>query len=127
MEQVKKLFSKAGFYNNIQFRHNHDKKGRDRICDIDDGKLYKKLLRHPEVLSSPQNISFTWNTNGVPVFKSSNFLLWPLYLVVNELPLKKCFSKDNMILAGLWFGSSKPAIWIYLEPFHSALSKCRNP
>lgn len=78
MEQVKKLFSKTGFYNDIQFRHNRDKKGRDRICDIYDGELYKKLSRHPEVLSSPQNISFTWNTDGVPVFKSSNFSLWPL-------------------------------------------------
>ena len=26
-----------------------------------------------------------------------------------------------MILAGLWFGSSKPAMWVYLKPFHSAL------
>ena len=28
-----------------------------------------------------------------------------------------------MILAGLWFGSSKPAMWVYLKPFHSALSR----
>ena len=27
-----------------------------------------------------------------------------------------------MILAGLWFGSSKPAMWIFLKPFHSALT-----
>ena len=56
-------------------------------------------------------------------FKSWNFPLWPLYLVINELPHKKRFSKDNMILAGLWFGSSKPAMWVYLKPFHSALSR----
>ena len=115
MEQVKKLFSKPGFYNDIQFRHNRDKNG---ICDIYDGELYKKLLQHPEVLSSSHNLSFIWNTDGVPVFESSNFSLWPLYLVVNELSPKKRFSKDNMILAGLWFGSSKPAMWIYLKPFH---------
>ena len=28
-----------------------------------------------------------------------------------------------MILAGLWFGYSKPAMWIYLKPFHSSLSE----
>ena len=89
---------------------------------IYDGELYKKLLQHPEVLLSPHNLSFTWNKDGVPVFKSSSFSLWPLYLVVNDLSPKKRFSKD-MILAGLWFGSSKPAMWIYLKPFHSALSK----
>ena len=88
---------------------------------IYDGELYKHPAG-PEVLLSPHNLSFTWNTDGVPVFKSSNFSLWPLYLVVNELSPKKRFSKD-MILAGLWFGSSKPAMWIYLKPFHSALSK----
>ena len=79
------------------------------------------MSKHLHVLSCPQNISFTWNTDGVPFFTSSNFSLWPLYLVINELPPKKRFSKDNMILAGLWFGSSKPAMWFYLKPFHSAL------
>lgn len=121
MDQLRKLFSKPGFYNDIQFRHNRDKKG-DRISDIFDGELYKKLSQPPNVLSSRDSISFTWNTDGVPVFKSSNFSLWPLYLVINELPPKKRFSKDNMILAGLWFGSSKPAMWIFLKPFHSALT-----
>ena len=120
MDQLKKLYSKPGFYEDIQHRHNRDNKN-NRICDIYDGELYKKLSKHPNVLSCPHNISFTWNTDGVPVFKSSNFSLWPLYLVINELPPKKRFSKDNMILAGLWFGSSKPAMWVYLKPFHSAL------
>ena len=89
---------------------------RDGICDIYDGELYKKLLQHPEVLSSPHNFSFTWNTDGVPVFKSSNFSLWPLYLVVNELSPKKRFSKDSMILAGLWFGSSKFSLNPSIQP-----------
>lgn len=120
--QLQKLFSKEGFYHDIQYRH-HRQRESDQICDIYDGELYKKLSQYPYVLSSPHNISFTWNTDGVPVFKSSNFSLWPLYLVVNELPPKKRFSKDNMILAGLWFGSSKPAMWMYLKPFHSALSR----
>lgn len=120
--QLQKLFSKAGFYHDIQYRH-HRHRESDQICDIYDGELYRKLSQYPYVLSSPHNISFTWNTDGVPVFKSSNFPLWSVYLVVNELPPKKRFSKDNMILAGLWFGSSKPAMWMYLKPFHSALSR----
>jgi hypothetical protein len=35
---------------------------------------------------NPYNVSFTWNTDGIPVFKSSKFSLWPFYLVINELP-----------------------------------------
>lgn len=30
--------------------------------------------------------TFTLNTDGVPVFKSSGYQFWPLYLVINELP-----------------------------------------
>ena len=44
-------------------------------------------------------------TDGIPVFKSSKFSVWPLYLVINELPLNKCLCSSNVILAGLWFGS----------------------
>lgn len=63
-----------------------------------------------------------WNTDGIPVFKSSKFAIWPLYFVINELPYKERISKDNMIFAGLWFGSSKPSMLTFLRPFHSSLS-----
>ena len=42
-----------------------------------------------------------WNTDGIPVFKSSGFALWPLYLVINEIPYKERISRDNMIFASL--------------------------
>ena len=67
VEQLRKLFSKSGFYQDIQHRHNRDSK-TNRICDIYDGELYKKLSKYPNVLSCPQNMSFTWNTDEVPVF-----------------------------------------------------------
>lgn len=60
--------------------------------------------------------------DGIPVFKSSKFAIWPLYFVINELPYKERISKDNMIFAGLWFGSSKPSMLTFLRPFHSSLS-----
>jgi hypothetical protein len=27
-----------------------------------------------------------WNTDGVPIFKSSGFSIWPIFLIINELP-----------------------------------------
>jgi len=78
------------------------------------------------ILSDVKNISLMWKTDGIPVFKSSKFVLWPLYLVINELPYKERISKDNMIFAGLWFGSSKPVMLTFLQPFHSALSNLEN-
>ncbi len=32
------------------------------------------------------NVSLVFNTDGAPVFKSSGISLWPVYLVINELP-----------------------------------------
>ena len=72
MDHMRKLFSKPGFYNDIQFRHNHDKRG-DRISDIYDGELYKKLSQPPNVLSSPESISFTWNTDRSPFLNHQTF------------------------------------------------------
>lgn len=81
------------------------KKKNDGIEDIYDGQIYRKLSEPGGPLSEdfPYNISFTWNTDGIPVFKSSKFSLWPFYLIINELPYKQRILKENMILCGLWF------------------------
>ena len=55
------------------------------ILDVYDGEGYTK---HKEFLSHPANISLLLNTDGVAVFRSSKATLWPVRIVVNELP--KC-------------------------------------
>ena len=58
----------------------------DIISDIYDGAEYKKhnfLLNDP---TKPGNVSLLMNTDGVAVFKSSKKSLWPIWLVINELP-----------------------------------------
>jgi len=67
------------------------------------------------LLSYPNNLSLTWNVDGVPVFESSKFSIWPLYFIVNELPIKLCYIMENVILAGLWFGESKPNMTVFLK------------
>lgn len=99
------VVEQSGFLEDIKYWHNRDKEC-GCICNICHGKLITRNCRSIHVLSSPQNISFTWNTDGVPVFKSSNSPLWPLYLVVNELPPKKCFSKDDIN------DSSRIVVWL---------------
>jgi len=46
-------------------------------------------------LSNPNNISFSWYTDGIPVFKSSKLALWPLYLTINELPFEERKKREN--------------------------------
>lgn len=53
------------------------------VGDVYDGKEYRK---HKDFLSEPSNVSFLLNTDGVKMFNSSTVDLWPIWLVVNELP-----------------------------------------
>lgn len=41
---------------------------------------------NPGILDFQHNVSLLWNTDGVPVFKSSKFSIWPLCFIINELP-----------------------------------------
>ena len=115
VQQLATFFSRNGFYTSIQHRFQRKKKERNNVEDIYDGLLYKKLSSEG-ILSSPENVSFLMNTDGVPVFKSSKVSIWPLYLIINELPYGMRMANENMILAGLWFGEKKPAMWTFLKP-----------
>ena len=70
-------------------------------------------------------MSLLWNTDGVPVFKSSKFSIWPLYFIINELPFERT-KREDMLFAGLWFGDTRPFMLIFLQPFHSSLRKLKT-
>ncbi|XP_032683407.1 uncharacterized protein LOC116849888 [Odontomachus brunneus] len=56
-----------------------------------------------------------FNCDGVPVFKGSKCFIWPIQIIVNELPPQ--IRLNNSILYGLWFGKSKPDMNVFLSPF----------
>ena len=120
-DQIRSLFAKTGIWNLLNHRFSRVKKGKNNIEDIYDGKQYRRFFKNGGILDDQRNISLTWNTDGIPVFKSSKLAIWPLYFTVNELPYADRISRNNMIVAGLWFGSSKPNMLTYLKPFHSSL------
>jgi len=59
-----------------------------KMEDIYDGLVYQKHMQDGQFLADANNISFLWNTDGVPV-KSSKCSIWPMYFVINELPIHK--------------------------------------
>jgi len=59
-----------------------------KMEDIYDGLVYQKYMQDGQFLADANNISFLWNTDGVPV-KSSKCSIWPMYFVINELPIHK--------------------------------------
>ena len=83
------------------------------ISDITSAKLYSKLVEIHNFSSN--DLSLTWNTDGIPVFESSNYSIWPVQSAINELPPH--LREKHILLHGLWFGTKKPAMNTFLKPF----------
>ena len=67
----------------------HRTGSQECYTDICDGRLYKELVSSGILGdSSRRYVSLTFNTDGIPVFRSSGYQFWPLYLVINELPFR---------------------------------------
>ncbi|VDI18924.1 Hypothetical predicted protein [Mytilus galloprovincialis] len=133
LNQIQNLFSQEGFHSKLQERFPYFQ-STGVYRDIYDGSIYRSFYNNSGPLSSPNNISFTMNTDGAPVFKSSKMSLWPIYLMINELPYKMRIKNENMIIAGLWFDSKKPAMNTLLKPllhsmelFHTEGVECYSP
>ena len=126
IDQLKVLFNRQGFYGNLRHRFERQKKNLSGIEDIYDGTRYQFYMQSGEFLSQHHNISFIWNTDGIPVFKSSKYTIWPLYFAISELPPHKRWCSDNVILAGLWFGVKKPNMLTFLKPFTEGMSKLHS-
>ena len=54
--------------------------------DVYDGSLHQSKCGPGGFLSKEYNLSLKLNTDGVAVFHSSQYGVWPLFFLVNELP-----------------------------------------
>lgn len=79
------------FVQNVGKIYNFRCEKRSHYCDVYDGTLYRALIKDG-FLSNKNNVSFTLNADSVPLFKLSSFSLWPIYLQINELPIKKRYT-----------------------------------
>jgi len=96
----------------------HD--GSSNICDISHGTLYCGRKNGP----FPSSMSLSANVDGVPVFRSSKLCLWPLYYVINNLPIHH--RRKHVILQGLWCGQNKPNMTSFLQPVVDELIALHN-
>ena len=53
------------------------------IQDICDGRKYRELGQ----FINEGNLTLTVNTDGVQLFKSSSVSMWPIWVIINELPM----------------------------------------
>ncbi|XP_051156773.1 uncharacterized protein LOC127278885 [Leptopilina boulardi] len=88
---------------------------KGNIRDIYDGKLYRNFVKNLSENDKRSYATVTFNTDGAPLFTSSSYSIWPIFLMVNELPYH--IRSKNLILIGLWFGKDKPKMNVFLKPF----------
>ncbi|XP_034236341.1 uncharacterized protein LOC117642364 [Thrips palmi] len=125
LNQLQRMFLRPGFLEMLMFRFNGQKKDANNFEDIYDGRLYKENMGE-EFQPGHYNISFMFYTDGISIFKSSKFSVWPVFLVINELNYKTRTRKENILLAALWFGKSKPKPNLFLKPLQKTCRKFRD-
>jgi hypothetical protein len=121
--QLRTMMKRRNFYPKLRHRWERVKMHENNFEDIYDGAIYKEHSREGGFLSDPNSISFCWNSDGVPIFKSSKYSIWPFFLRINELPYDERVRKDNILFAGLWFGPNKPNPNLFLLPLLPELER----
>ena len=59
------------------------------LSDLSNGRVCKALASKDGLLANERSLSFTLNTDGVVVFKSTKYSIWPVLLMINELPFSE--------------------------------------
>ena len=83
-------------------------------------------MRSGGFLAVPEHTGLILCTDGVALFKSSNHSFWPILLMVTSLPPDIRMNADNIILAGVWQGPSKPPMDIILPPVLDKIDNLKN-
>lgn len=91
--------------------------------DVYDGHVYQELYNAGS-LNNENNISFAMSTDDVQIFKSSKVSMWPVYMLINELPLSQ--RKAREYFSDIWISPKKPVMWSFLKPMYEELKVLEN-
>lgn len=60
-----------------------------KLVDFFDGQEYRRLVQQLKEDGVNEYCTVTFNTDRAPVFESSKFSIWPIQLILNEIPPMK--------------------------------------
>ena len=92
-----------------------------KLEDIYDGVLYKNFVESLPLIERNSYATCNFNSDGSPVFKSSNCSIWPVQIMINELPIN--VRQNKTITWALWFGKNKPNMDIFLSAFAESMNE----
>ena len=96
---------KSALMKNMNFIKHKRTEKTTNINDIYDGVLYGKLMQKYSFKSHV--LIYIFNTDGAPIFHSSKRSLWPLQIIINELPPNLRFKYP--LLAGICILKREPS------------------
>ena len=106
------LQANGEYYDNVVSGRSYNK---GYMRDIYDGKEYKIFVKSLASTDRSRYATMPFNTDGALVFESSSYSIWPIQLMINELPFH--VRNTEILVAGLWFGKDKPDMNVFLAPF----------
>ena len=107
----KLIKSNSKYYTFVVSERVHEK---GFMRDIYDSKLYRQFVKSLSQVGKQNYATLIFNTDGAPLFNSSTYSVWPIFVIVNELPVH--VRTKELILVALWFGKDKPNMNVFLSP-----------
>ncbi|CAD6208789.1 GSCOCG00003597001-RA-CDS, partial [Cotesia congregata] len=111
--QLKELLKSKNIYSAISESFNNEYSNNSKITDITDSELFVKFANNNE-----KTIYLNVSTNGTPIFRESKRSMWPLQILVNNLPPRLRF--NNVIIAGFMIVTHEPTpelMNLFMESF----------
>ena len=111
--------------NEYLFSCSNDYNPSNNIQDVVDGNIFQSILESEDGIFIKKGRAFTFlmNTDGISISDKSNLTIWPIYFVIEQIPKNKRFCINNIIIAGISVGESKPNFDIFLEPIINELKE----
>lgn len=118
-DQIRNLLQKnEDYYDSVM---NDRREDDGKLRDISDGAKYKQFVRSLPLEDKKSYATCIFNSDGSPVFKSSTYSIWPIQIIINELPVD--IRNNEPISWALWFGRNKPNMTIFLDVFVDKMKK----
>eukprot|EP00733_Pompholyxophrys_punicea_P001371 Pompholyxophrys_punicea_v1_NODE_663_length_1496_cov_5.961138.p1 type:complete len:262 gc:universal NODE_663_length_1496_cov_5.961138:348-1133(+) len=112
-------FNDPNFPELIRHKMTRKKRNQDAIEDVYDSRVFQRL---PD-LQNYGCLGVGLNTDGVPLFKKSNFSIWPIFMVYYDLPPNLRYKYQHLSLVGLWLSAAKPFMNTFLEPICRSITE----
>ncbi len=83
--------------------------------EIYSGECYRGVKVQSFLRESPYNFTMSFSADGIAVYESSSYSIWPIFLYINELDFHE--KSAFLSISTSWHGDSKPKNDTFLIPF----------